>query len=208
MLYNEVRQAVRSTRPILGSLPDSGHQEGASFLFFLKPELDVSRTTGAISVTSRRPGLLYVDDVFHSQSDRGTHVIHGMPSGGHHVRILYHDGSSEAVRVEVEAERVSRIDFRSLPPLPPGPRGYLSSDLRFSLPQNSSDVPFEDAASLASRLDYVAEKCGLSDVWGKAIGKLSHDPDSGTSASVLPRPRPACACVQTRPDPNLCETAA
>ncbi len=30
-----------------------------------------------------------------------------------------------------------------------------------------------DAATLSKRLDYVAEKCSLKGVWGKAIGKLS-----------------------------------
>jgi ABC-2 type transport system ATP-binding protein len=30
-----------------------------------------------------------------------------------------------------------------------------------------------DAATLAKRLDYVAQKCSLKGVWGKAIGKLS-----------------------------------
>jgi ABC-2 type transport system ATP-binding protein len=30
-----------------------------------------------------------------------------------------------------------------------------------------------DAATLSRRLDYVAEKCALKGVWGKAIGKLS-----------------------------------
>jgi hypothetical protein len=38
MLFNEIRLGVRETTPLFGSLKDSGHQDGASFLLFLKPE--------------------------------------------------------------------------------------------------------------------------------------------------------------------------
>jgi hypothetical protein len=36
VLYNEVRMGMRSTIPLLGALPGAGHQEGASFLLFLR----------------------------------------------------------------------------------------------------------------------------------------------------------------------------
>jgi WD40 repeat protein len=38
MIYSEVRLGMKATLPLLGSLKDTGHQEGASFLLFLKPE--------------------------------------------------------------------------------------------------------------------------------------------------------------------------
>ncbi len=38
-LYNDVRVGVSSSVPLLGSLAGTGHQEGASFLLFLRPEL-------------------------------------------------------------------------------------------------------------------------------------------------------------------------
>jgi hypothetical protein len=40
MLYNEIRLGVGSTIPLLGALAGTGHQEGASFLLFLKPGLE------------------------------------------------------------------------------------------------------------------------------------------------------------------------
>lgn len=36
MLFNEVRLGVRETTPLIGSLAETGHQEGASFLLFSK----------------------------------------------------------------------------------------------------------------------------------------------------------------------------
>ena len=38
-LYNEIRLGVSSSMPLLGSLAGTGHQEGASFLLFLRPGL-------------------------------------------------------------------------------------------------------------------------------------------------------------------------
>jgi hypothetical protein len=38
-LYNEVRLGVSGSVPLLGSLAGTGHQEGASFLLFLRPDL-------------------------------------------------------------------------------------------------------------------------------------------------------------------------
>jgi hypothetical protein len=36
MLFNEVRLGVRGSTPLMGSLPGTGHQEGASFLLFAR----------------------------------------------------------------------------------------------------------------------------------------------------------------------------
>lgn len=38
MLFNEIRLGVTGTTPLIGSLKETGHQAGASFLFFLKKE--------------------------------------------------------------------------------------------------------------------------------------------------------------------------
>jgi hypothetical protein len=38
MLYNQVRLGMKRTTPLFGDLKDSGHQDGASFLFFLRQE--------------------------------------------------------------------------------------------------------------------------------------------------------------------------
>jgi regulation of enolase protein 1 (concanavalin A-like superfamily) len=38
MLFNDIRLGVRNTMPMFGNLKDTGHQDGASFLLFLKEE--------------------------------------------------------------------------------------------------------------------------------------------------------------------------
>jgi hypothetical protein len=38
MLFNEIRLGVTETTPLIGTLKETGHQEGASFLFFLRKE--------------------------------------------------------------------------------------------------------------------------------------------------------------------------
>ena len=42
MIFNEIRLGITDTTPLYGSLKGSGHQEGASFLLFLKPEQETS----------------------------------------------------------------------------------------------------------------------------------------------------------------------
>ena len=68
MLYNEVRLGVGSSIPLLGALQGTGHQEGASFLLFLREEVQDDPTpfgpiriqTGpsAAEAGGRQPGYL------------------------------------------------------------------------------------------------------------------------------------------------------
>ena len=70
MLYNEVRLGVASSIPLLGALDGTGHQEGASFLLFLKEDVQADQSTfGPIhidpgppvaTVGEMRPGYLTV----------------------------------------------------------------------------------------------------------------------------------------------------
>jgi hypothetical protein len=55
MLYDEVRLGMSSTVPLLGTLAGTGHQEGASFLFFLKPGLEGPQETPGFAPGAERP---------------------------------------------------------------------------------------------------------------------------------------------------------
>jgi hypothetical protein len=69
MLFSDIRLGMRGTTPMIGNLKDSGHQENASFLFFLKgkeaprPEPVVAAavlappTTGFLAVSTGEKGL-------------------------------------------------------------------------------------------------------------------------------------------------------
>ncbi len=54
MLYNEIRLGVKDTLPMSGNLKETGHQDGASFLLFLKPEKQEARTAEAPAPISPR----------------------------------------------------------------------------------------------------------------------------------------------------------
>ncbi len=82
MIYNEVRLGVKGTTPLLGNLKASGHQEGASFILFLKesidieeepetalaeeqkPKISIEKAYGAIQVETKTAGDLYIDGTF------------------------------------------------------------------------------------------------------------------------------------------------
>lgn len=53
MLYNEVRLGVKSTVPLLDALAGTAHQEGASFLLFLKEEALRLATTDSTEAAAR-----------------------------------------------------------------------------------------------------------------------------------------------------------
>ena len=49
-LYAQIRKGVRSTLPLLGNLKDTGHQEGASFFLFSKPNLEEMKANNHVSL--------------------------------------------------------------------------------------------------------------------------------------------------------------
>jgi hypothetical protein len=45
MLYNEIRLGVKNTLPMIGNLKETGHQDGASFILFLRTEEETAKKT-------------------------------------------------------------------------------------------------------------------------------------------------------------------
>lgn len=58
MIYNEIRSGMRRTQPLFGSVKDSGHQEGGSFLLFLKEGDPPAARIAAAQVASAPPALV------------------------------------------------------------------------------------------------------------------------------------------------------
>lgn len=71
MIFAEVRHGVRDTTPLFGPLNDSGHQEGGSFLFFLKDPLY------ADVIPRPEPS----GDIARAGSGRATLAISSVPTG-------------------------------------------------------------------------------------------------------------------------------
>ncbi len=111
MLYNEIRLGMKSAIPLLGTLGGTGHQEGASFLLFLKPGVAPEKPAGAVEVESSTGGLLYVDDAFYGEISRGTLRLADIEVGQHTVRLVCPDGVSEEKAVAVEEQKTKTVSF-------------------------------------------------------------------------------------------------
>jgi len=55
MLFNQIRLGVTETTPLFGSLKESGHQDGASFLLFLKKQKE-NKDAGNVVTDDENPG--------------------------------------------------------------------------------------------------------------------------------------------------------
>jgi hypothetical protein len=198
MLYNELRLGVRSTTPLLGVLPGAGHQEGASFLFFLKPELVSRRDLGSLSVVSRLAGELYLDGVLLGPIEPGTRTLQGIEPGEHEIRIVYSDGTSETGRVEVEPRGTAAFTFAA--PLPI--RAAAGADWNRRV---SSAIVFGTPFPLNSQLeggtvalwdiDYNLRRRWGDLFFGLETGMMNVETPSGTRDGYRLRSYPAAARV-------------
>ncbi|MGA2765525.1 MAG: hypothetical protein ABSG17_19430 [Spirochaetia bacterium] len=126
MLYNEIRLGMKSTIPLLGALGGTGHQEGASFLLFLKEGSGAAeKLEGAVDVESSTGGFLYLDDTLYGEIGRGTLRLADIAVGEHTIRLVCPDGVSEEKAVAVEEQRTKTVSFtRTLQPVV-RPGGHL-----------------------------------------------------------------------------------
>jgi hypothetical protein len=63
MIFNDVRLSVSGTTPLLGTLKDVDHQEGGSFIFFLKQEVVALKTADLMIIASVAGAEIFVDGV-------------------------------------------------------------------------------------------------------------------------------------------------
>ena len=145
-LFGRVRLAVSGQTPLLGALNTSGHQAGAAFLFFLRPEAahipsptfgEVTPivTTGQLLLSCRVSGTLLIDGKKLGRVESGKrYQLKDVTSGQRQVRVACADGVEWNALVNVpvdgtvEAEAaVPRKDPapKSRPPSrpPSGPAG-------------------------------------------------------------------------------------
>jgi hypothetical protein len=127
MLYNQIRLGVTQTTPLFGDLKDSGHQEGSSFLFFLKStstekpapasaaastRLTLKKVYGTISVEARTGGSLYLDGVLQGEVPVGNiAAIENVEFGRHELELRYPNGQAERQTVTVDRQEAVSIRF-------------------------------------------------------------------------------------------------
>lgn len=130
MLYNQIRLSVTKTTPLFGDLKDSGHQEGASFLLFLKenraqsstaedsnPEepsvkIKMSKVYGTATVQTDTTGTLYLDGVSQGPVPVGSlATIENLSVGPHGFEMVYDDGKRETLTVAIKMGKISAVEF-------------------------------------------------------------------------------------------------
>lgn len=129
MLYNQIRLGMKGTTPLLGDLKDSGHQEGASFLFFLKnaeqqtpaaasapadaqPSFTVEKPLGAIVVRAREGGRLFLNArEMGTVPDGGIARLERLDVGTYAVKMLFEDEQVEEEIVQLSADETVSLIF-------------------------------------------------------------------------------------------------
>lgn len=130
MLFGEIRSGVRKTTPMLGSLDGTGHQEGGSFLLFLKDEkkpetkvvinekkdddkieVSLENTYGSLSIRSKFNGNLFIDEKFISKVSKDQILsIKKLKTGSHKLEIKG-DKVSEIKEVDIEENKLNEVNF-------------------------------------------------------------------------------------------------
>jgi len=131
MLYDQIRLGVTQTTPLFGELKDCGHQQGASFLLFLrqeaqqaekrqeqplpeplKPKLTVEKSYGKVRIETKSAGDLYLDGEPQGQvPSGGTATLENVMTGAHKLEMRYDNGSRESDVVVVYAETIASAAF-------------------------------------------------------------------------------------------------
>jgi len=138
MLYNQIRLGVTQTTPLFGDLKDSGHQEGSSFLLFLKkptspeqqasaPSTEPAKTSfklekvyGTVRVETRTEGSLSVDGTVQGQIPVGNiATIENLEFGSHDFEMQYENGETERLNVAVDRKEAISVEFRKIFESPP-----------------------------------------------------------------------------------------
>ncbi len=132
MLYSQIRLGMKDTTPLLGDLKNSGHQEGGSFLFFLKdagvqapggeaalsgPDVAVriDTPTGTLIVAAGTEGRLLVDgSEIATIPEGGTATLERLGAGSHFVAMLSEDGTVEGKTIHLRARESLSLAFGML----------------------------------------------------------------------------------------------
>ena len=162
MLYSQIRLGVKSTTPLFGDLKDSGHQEGSSFLFFLKPGSDqpgpssdeglaakmkVARAYGTATIETDESGTLFLDGVSQGQIPVGSvATIENLAVGPHELELPYADGQRSTQTVTVKMGKNSAVEFSrpakapsKLPPAETSPAFPAAAAASVAQPQTLLD---------------------------------------------------------------------
>lgn len=154
MLYNQIRLGVTQTTPLFGDLKDSGHQEGSSFLLFLKNKaatateatsslqeskttFELAKITANVSILTKTTGTLLLDGVAQGQVPAGrVATIKNLEAGSHELTMQYENGETEKIPLNIDSEEPVSITFASI---------FLSSTAQSAATVESQAAPSAQA---------------------------------------------------------------
>ena len=135
MLYNQIRLGVTQTTPLFGDLKDSGHQEGSSFLLFLKDKpnpsataeevpssaqssktsFKVEKVSAKVNIETKTTGTLLLDGAVQGQVPAGrAATIENLEAGSHELEMQYENGETEKIPVNIDSGEPLTIKFRRI----------------------------------------------------------------------------------------------
>ena len=209
MIYGQVRLGMKGTTPLFGDLKDSGHQEGASYLFFLKdPEAAASvpaalvasaSGTAELSVTTSMEGAeVFVDGVSYGKSPA---LVSRLPSGRAlkvSARLGDYSGSTELSLAPKEIKEISLTlekmranilivsNQKALSVFVDGePKGPLGSGLLRDLP--AGDIKLElkgDGLYYAGTVTLRGEETTKVGTEPWDVGSIEYSAPTGVSLSI------------------------
>ena len=135
MMFSTIRQGIRQTQPLFGSIAGSGHQEGASFLFFKRmPQTSSSSSVGGSTTTTPTTGprqmvieedflygtleidvyengKLYIDNEYVRDLTGGRRARISNVTAGEHIIKIEYEGSNETNTISLPAEETLQVRF-------------------------------------------------------------------------------------------------
>lgn len=135
-IFNEIKIGVTVTLPLMGDLKATNHQQGGSFIFFLK-NADIIPSTGTIHIIANSGGNLFINGNFYKYISENLEVIPGMEPASYNLEIRYTTGDVESQSVTVEKGEIVTTTFLFDPMVPRTPvreKSYIYCSIGFGLP--------------------------------------------------------------------------
>ncbi len=139
-LFNEIKLGVRESFPLIGFMKGTVHQEGGSYIFFLKEATIKSRQYGAIKLTTLAEGELFLNNRYYERIQAGDNVLSELHPGEYTLEVRYDSGSKEIRKATVKEGQTVILNFTGKPQIP---KGTFYAAVGFSV---GVPIPLEKAA--------------------------------------------------------------
>ena len=124
MIYNDIRLGITRTTPLFGNLQGSGHQDGASFLFFRKTDdtpavatalspkqITVVKDLGTLKISTYDAGELYLEGRYLTDIGRDRSVtLPDIEAGPYELEMRF-PGHTESQEIVLEKDKLMEVPF-------------------------------------------------------------------------------------------------